>query len=69
MFFPSFRIDNIQPKRRVIALEANQPRYRILVVDDRWENRQLMMQLLSPLGFEVEQASHGLEAIALWEHK
>ncbi|GAA6620409.1 AAA family ATPase [Scytonema sp. NUACC26] len=60
-------IQEKQPKRRVIALEANQPRYRILVVDDGWENRQLMMKLLSPLGFEVEQASNGLDAIALWE--
>jgi predicted ATPase/signal transduction histidine kinase/CheY-like chemotaxis protein len=60
-------IQEQQPKRRVIALEANQPRYRILVVDDLWENRQLMVKLLSPLGFEVEQASNGLDAIALWE--
>ncbi len=53
--------------RRVIALEPDQPRYRILVVDDRWENRQLLLKLLAPLGFELQEASNGQEAIEIWE--
>ncbi len=51
----------------VIGLEPNQPAYRILVVDDLWENRQLVVKVLAPLGFEVREAATGQQAIALWE--
>ncbi|MDJ0658387.1 MAG: ATP-binding protein [Crocosphaera sp.] len=56
-----------QTKRRVISLAPNQPKYRILVVDDRWSNRQLVIKLLTPLGFEVRSANNGKEAIKIWE--
>ena len=49
--------------RQVIALEPNQPRYRILIVDDKRDNRQLLIQLLNPFGFELREASNGQEAI------
>jgi CheY-like chemotaxis protein len=48
-------------------LVPNQPQYRILVVDDRWENRHLLVTWLMPLGFEVREAENGQEAIAVWE--
>jgi PAS domain S-box-containing protein len=60
-------IENQQPTRRVVALEPNQPRYRILVVDDKWSNRQLLLRLLNPIGFEIQEASNGKEAIEMWE--
>lgn len=53
--------------RRISALAPNQPIYRILVVDDRRENRQLLKQLLEPLGFATRQAANGKEAIVVWE--
>ncbi|WP_318729159.1 response regulator [Roseofilum sp. Guam] len=56
---------NIQ--RRIIALEPGQPCYRILIVDDKSVNRQLLIHLLNPLGFELQQASNGKEAIEIWE--
>jgi len=49
--------------RQVIALEPNQPRYRILIADDKWDNRQLLIQRLNPFGFELREASNGQEAI------
>jgi signal transduction histidine kinase/FixJ family two-component response regulator len=52
---------------RVLALAPNQPTYKILVVDDKAVNRQLMCKLLAPLGFEMQEASNGQEAIAIWE--
>jgi PAS domain S-box-containing protein len=57
----------LQSDRRVIGLEPDQPCYRLLLVEDRWENRQLLIKLLEPLGFKVRQAVNGQEAIALWD--
>jgi signal transduction histidine kinase/DNA-binding NarL/FixJ family response regulator len=56
------------PSRRVTALAADQPLYRILIVDDRWEARQLLNRLLAVLGFELREASNGYEAIDVWKH-
>lgn len=53
--------------QRVIGLAPNQPNYRILVVEDNPTNRLLLTKLLQPLGFEVQEAIDGAEAIALWE--
>ncbi len=55
------------PTRRAIAIAPNQPRYRILLVDDRWDNRQLLVQLLSPFGFKLAEAANGVEAISMWK--
>ncbi|MGF1938569.1 MAG: PAS domain S-box protein [Nostoc sp. ChiQUE02] len=54
-------------KGRVLKLAADQPSYRILVVDDRKENRDLIVQLLGSIGFEIEAATNGQEAIAIWQ--
>ena len=53
--------------RRVIAIAPNQPTYKILIVDDKAINRQLLLRLLAPLGFEIKEASNGQEAIAIWD--
>ena len=36
---------------------------RILVVDDRWENRAILVNLLIPLGFEVIESINGQEGL------
>ena len=62
--------EELQPQQsiqKVIGLEPNQPSYRILVVDDALENRQIVLKLLEPIGFEVKEASNGKEAIAVWQ--
>lgn len=35
----------------------------ILVVDDRWENRSVLLNLLQPLGFRMIEAQHGQEGL------
>jgi len=56
-----------RPTRRVIGLEPGQAVYRLLVVDERVEARQLLVELLEPLGFELREAFNGKEAIEMWE--
>jgi signal transduction histidine kinase/FixJ family two-component response regulator len=56
-----------KPTQRVIALEPDQQEYRILIVDDRLENRQLLLKLLQPIGFQVQEAANGQEAIEMWQ--
>ena len=56
-----------QHYRRVIGLAPDQPQYRILVVEDKWENRQLLVKLLRSIGFQVGEAENGQQAVALWE--
>jgi signal transduction histidine kinase/CheY-like chemotaxis protein len=36
---------------------------KILVVDDRWENRSVLVNLLEPLGFEMSEAENGREGL------
>lgn len=50
----------------VVGLAPNQPQYRILVVEDIWASRKLLVKLLEQIGFEVQQASHGEEAVSIW---
>ena len=56
-----------QPRQRVIRLEPGQPSYRILIVEDRLENRRLLVKLLEPIGFEVREAVNGQEGVEIWE--
>lgn len=59
--------DSKKNNYHVIALEPNQPKYRLLIVDDKQINRKLLVQLLNPLGFELQEASNGVEAVAIWD--
>ncbi|NEQ76575.1 MAG: response regulator [Okeania sp. SIO2C9] len=36
---------------------------KILIVDDRWENRSVLINLLEPIGFEIIEANNGKEGI------
>lgn len=62
---------NLQPSRslmsRVLGLLPNQPRYRILIVDDQPENRRLVLQLMQRLGLEIREAANGQAAVAIWQ--
>jgi signal transduction histidine kinase/CheY-like chemotaxis protein len=62
-------IVNNYPKKhqKVIGLAPGQPAYKILAVDDKAINRQLLIKLLEPLGFEMREASNGQEAITIWD--
>ena len=55
------------PISRVVGLEPGQPCYRMLIVDDKWDNRQLLVRLLDSYGFELREAASGQEALDIQE--
>jgi two-component system sensor histidine kinase/response regulator len=60
-------VPTTQAKCKARGLAPNQPNYRILVVDDRFESRLVLVALLTSIGFCVREAENGREAITLWE--
>jgi len=56
-----------QDSFRFMGLAANHPEYRVLVVDDRSDNRLLLVNLLENQGFLVQEAENGEEARQLWQ--
>ncbi|MEM1310280.1 MAG: ATP-binding protein, partial [Cyanobacteria bacterium P01_H01_bin.153] len=57
----------VQPLTAV-DLAANQPNYRILVVESNPISRLLMLQFLTGVGFSVQTATHGQEALERCQH-
>ncbi len=69
-------------RRIAVTREARQPlaqisgyrspqasrRYTLLVVDDKAENRSVLLNLLQPLGFIIKTAENGQQAIDLAQH-
>lgn len=55
-----------QLRRRVIGLAAGQPDFRLLVVEDNDSSRNLLVTLLQAVGFDVQEAINGQEAIEIW---
>ena len=45
----------------IIGFKGN--KRKVLVVDDKWTNRSVLVNLLEPLGFEVVEAINGLDAL------
>lgn len=44
---------------QIIGIKGSRPK--ILVVDDKWENRSVVANLLSPIGFDMAEAASGQE--------
>ena len=51
----------------ITGLMDGEPHYRLLIAEDRMENRLLLRNLLEPLGFELREAINGQEAVAQFE--
>jgi signal transduction histidine kinase len=52
---------------RIPTLAIDRPDYRLLVVEDREDSRQILVKLLRDAGFRVRCAVNGREAIELWQ--
>ncbi|MEI8234037.1 MAG: PAS domain S-box protein [Verrucomicrobiota bacterium] len=53
--------------QRVIGLKSGQPSYRVLIVDDTKDNRDLLTGMLSRTGFSTRTASSGKEALEVYK--
>lgn len=53
--------------RRVVAIAPGQPHFRILVVEDKFETRLFVVKMLEAVGFTVEEAENGYEAVTRFE--
>ncbi|GAB4517616.1 MAG: hypothetical protein OHK0046_24350 [Anaerolineae bacterium] len=49
----------------VVRLAPDQPHYRVLVVDDRPVNREIIVQMMESIGCEVKEAGDGQQALEL----
>ncbi len=56
------------PTDQMISIVPNQSQYRILIVDDKKFNRLLLLKLLQPFGFLLQEAENGEVAINIWEN-
>ncbi len=53
--------NSVSQGRTIIGYEGS-PKH-ILIVDDRWENRSVLINLLEPLGFSFTEAENGQEGL------
>jgi len=51
----------IEPEK-IIGYEGRE-KVKVLVVDDKWQNRSVFVGLLAPIGFEVWEAADGIEGL------
>jgi signal transduction histidine kinase/ActR/RegA family two-component response regulator len=63
---------DLQPQRRVTEIEPGQTApdggpFRLLVVEDNLANRELLIKMLEPFGFDVRSAVNGAEGVEMWE--
>jgi PAS domain S-box-containing protein len=65
---------NAQPGRKIArhkisGIKGPNTNYRILIVDDVKESQELLSSLLSPVGFEIIEATNGQEALDIWKKR
>ena len=60
--------NNTKGSDRIIGYEGEE-QYSILVVDDRWENRAVLSNLLQPLGFTILEAENGQEGLEILQNQ
>ncbi|BAZ41735.1 two-component hybrid sensor and regulator [Calothrix sp. NIES-4101] len=61
-------ISSTSKQNQIIGLAAEQRNYRILVVDDADDSRKFLVKLLTTIGFAVNEATNGNEAISIWSN-
>jgi CheY-like chemotaxis protein len=60
-------IETVPAACYAVGLESGQPCYRILIADDKPNNRKMLFRLLEPFGFGLREAADGEEAFEIWK--
>ncbi len=55
-------------QHQVVGLEPGQPECRILIAEDQPENAMLLQHILEPVGFTLQVANNGKEAVEQFQH-
>lgn len=55
--------NNNEKFRMIIGINKENKNYKVLVVDDKVENREFLCEMLENVGFDVMEATNGVEAI------
>ena|GEM_PF-1693771 len=53
--------------RKIVDIAGENRKFRVLVVDDEGSNRDVLIRMLSPAGFDIHEAESGQAAIAQFE--
>jgi signal transduction histidine kinase/CheY-like chemotaxis protein len=63
----SSNLVDTKPRRSLVSLAPGGTKYRLSIADDEWNNREVLRKLFAPLGFDLQEATNGQEAIDIWE--
>jgi signal transduction histidine kinase/DNA-binding NarL/FixJ family response regulator len=58
---------DLDPSRRIVGIAGEHRELRVLVVDDVSSNRDMLIHILSPIGFTLKEAVDGKEALELFD--
>lgn len=68
LFLPSVREEETLPTISVqMPIAYKGPKYKILVVDNEPVDRELLVNILTPLGFEVKEVGSGIECLQIYQ--
>lgn len=59
-------VEQVNACQKIVSLVPQEKIYRILVAEDKFTNRLLLLKLLQSVGFDVREAQNGQEAIKIW---
>jgi signal transduction histidine kinase/DNA-binding NarL/FixJ family response regulator len=61
------RIHNMHSSIDMDAIKPEDKEFRILIVDDKSDNRTMLTKILKSLGFKIREAINGQEAFDMWD--
>lgn len=61
------RLERKKPLLKIKRIKNSTSGYRILVVDDVKDSRELLYSLLSQVGFDIREAANGIEGLDVWK--